>query len=123
VTSTIALEGNGVIKEYVGGCEEWLKKEEAKNAQQKGKGPTTTSPLPTPDSPPKLSLNNKEREALKTLPKKIEKMEAELATLSEKMASADYYQDPASNLTGDAKKLETLESDILVAYERLEALQ
>ena len=28
VTSTIALEGKGAIEEYVGGCEEWLKKEE-----------------------------------------------------------------------------------------------
>ena len=27
VTSTIALEGKGAIEEYVGGCEEWLKKE------------------------------------------------------------------------------------------------
>jgi hypothetical protein len=67
-------------------------------------------------------LSNKEREALNTLPAKIEKMEAELEKLSTLMASADYYQAADSNLAGDAKKLEALEDDILMAYDRLEAL-
>ena len=127
VTSTIALEGDGVIEEYVGGCEEWLKKEELKNAPtKKGKGQPASAPLPTPNTPlsetPKRKLSNKEREALKSLPTKIEKMEAELEKLSTLMASADYYQDPASNLTGDAKKLEALEIEILKSYEQLEEL-
>ena len=37
VTSTIALEGEGGIEEYVGGCEEWLKKEELKKTPKKEK--------------------------------------------------------------------------------------
>ena len=39
------------------------------------------------------------------------------------MASADYYQDPTSDLTGDADKLEKLETEILKSYEKLEELQ
>lgn len=125
VTSTIALEGDGQIEEYTGGCEEWLQKQEAnRNAAKKQK----SSPAPTPkvetapEEAPKRKLSNKEREALKTLPKKIETMEAELEKLSTLMASSDYYQDPKSDLTGDAKRLEKLENDILEAYERLEEL-
>ena len=123
VTSTIALEGKGAIEEYVGGCEEWLKKEELKNISKKGKGQATASPLPTLDEPPKRSLNNKEREVLKTLPSKIENLEIDLEKLSSLMASADYYQDPQSDLTGDAKKVEALEVEILKSYEQLEGLE
>jgi ATP-binding cassette subfamily F protein uup len=128
VTSTIALEGKGHIEEYVGGgCEEWLKKEEAKSlAPKKAKQATPAQALnitPTQAQvPPRGNLSNKEREALNTLPAKIEKMEAELEKLSTLMASADYYQAADSNLAGDAKKLEALEDDILMAYDRLEAL-
>jgi ATP-binding cassette subfamily F protein uup len=127
VTSTIALEGKGHIEEYVGGgCEEWLKKEEAKSlAPKKAKQATPAQALnitPTQAQvPPRGNLSNKEREALNTLPAKIEKMEAELEKLSTLMASADYYQAADSNLAGDAKKLEALENDILMAYDRLEA--
>jgi hypothetical protein len=39
------------------------------------------------------------------------------------MASADYYQDPQSDLTGDAKKVEALEVEILRSYEQLEGLE
>jgi len=123
VTNTIALEGKGAIEEYVGGCEEWLKKEELKNTPKKGKGQATASPLPTLDETPKRSLNNKEREVLKTLPSKIENLETDLEKLSSLMASADYYQDPQSDLTGDAKKVEALEVEILRSYEQLEGLE
>lgn len=123
VTSTIALEGKGAIKEYVGGCEEWLKKEEFRKTSKKGKGKVTSSPLPTLEDMPKRSLNNKEREALKTLPSKIENLEIDLEKLSNLMASAEYYQNPESDLPGDAKKVEALEVEILRSYEQLEGLE
>ena len=71
---------------------------------------------------PARKLSNKEREALKTLPKLIEKLEAEHAALSQKMSSAAYYQDSNSDLSGDAARLEQLEADTLEAYEQLEAV-
>ncbi|MGJ8652411.1 MAG: ATP-binding cassette domain-containing protein [Opitutaceae bacterium] len=126
VTSTIALEGDGVINEYIGGCDEWLKQEEAKKAVgARLDAPASSNkptPSPSPKKPEKRKLTNKEREALKTLPKTIEKLEAEHAKLSKKMASSEYYQDPKSNLTEDAKRLEQLESETLEAYEQWEAL-
>ncbi len=123
VTSTIALEGKGAIVEYVGGCEEWLKKEEFRKTSKKGKGKVASSPLPTHGDTTKRSLNNKEREALKTLPSKIENLEIDLEKLSNLMASAEYYQNPESDLPGDAKKVEALEVEILRSYEQLERLE
>jgi hypothetical protein len=68
-------------------------------------------------------LNNKEREVLKTLPSKIENLEIDLEKLSSLMDSADYYKNPQSDLTGDAKKIEALEVEILRSYEQLEGLE
>ncbi len=125
VTSTIALEGNGQVKEYAGSCDEWLQRQEEKltNLSPKDSRSDKSATLPNSTTSKKRSLTNKEREALKTLPVKIGDMEDEFAMLSTRMASADYYQDSASDLTGDAQKLEILENEILLAYESLEALK
>jgi ATP-binding cassette subfamily F protein uup len=121
VTSTIALEGEGQIEEYVGGCEEWLKKQDA-NKARKGSVPPEPQKPAQKIEPKARTLTNKEREALKTLPQRIEALEAEHAKLSALMASAEYYQDPKSNLSADAKRLEKLEAETLVAYEQWESL-
>ena len=125
VTSTIALEGNGQVKEYAGSCDEWLQRQEEKltNLSAKDSRSDESVTLPNSTTSKKRSLTNKEREAIKTLPVKIGDMEDEFAILSTRMASADYYQDSASDLTGDAQKLGILENEILLAYERLEALK
>ncbi|MDP4694207.1 MAG: ATP-binding cassette domain-containing protein, partial [Opitutales bacterium] len=124
VTSTIALEGDGEINEYIGGCDEWLKKEETRKANVAAakKAPAKAAAAPAEPAKPERKLTNKEREALKTLPKTIEKLEAEHTTLSKKMASSEYYQDPNSKLTEDAARLEQLEAETLTAYEQWEAL-
>ncbi|HAV14439.1 MAG TPA: ABC transporter ATP-binding protein, partial [Opitutae bacterium] len=124
VTSTIALEGDGQINEYIGGCDEWLQKEDAKKANAAAAKKTATKPATTVETPKpaERKLTNKEREALKTLPKTIEKLETEHAKLSEKMASAEYYQDPKSKLNEDSKRLEELEALTLKAYEQWESL-
>jgi ATP-binding cassette subfamily F protein uup len=123
VTSTIALEGNGRVEEYIGGCEAWLSKQEQKKAS---KNSTTQSLVATPSAaqsaPPARKLTNKERESLKSLPQQIEKLEAEHSKLSQQMASAEYYQDTKNNLSSDAKRLEQLESETLKAYTNWEAL-
>jgi ATP-binding cassette subfamily F protein uup len=125
VTSTIALEGDGQVVEYNGGCEDWLEHYEARQAAQvlapKEPAPVVKTSTPAVATPAR-KLSNKEREALKTLPGLIEKLEAEHAALSEKMSSAAYYQDKHSDPAGDAAKLEQLEADTLEAYEQLEAL-
>lgn len=126
VTSTIALEGNGLVTEYNGGCEDWLEQYEARKAAEtlaaKAPAPVAKAAAPAAQAKSERKLSNKEREALKTLPSLIEKLEAEHAALSEKMASAEYYQDKNSDLSGDAQRLEQLESDTMEAYEQWEAL-
>ncbi len=126
VTSTIALEGNGQVREYVGGCDEWLEQHESSKAKPAAKSaakvePVSAAPSQSQTKPRKLS--NKEREALKTLPGKIEQLEKAHAELSAKMATAEYYQDAANDPAKDAQALEQLEAETLEAYERWEAIE
>ncbi|MGB0744911.1 MAG: ABC transporter ATP-binding protein, partial [Opitutales bacterium] len=123
VTSTLALEGDGVITESVGGCEEWLKRYEASKAPmpKQAAPPQNKAANPQPDKARKLS--NKEREALKKLPEKIEILEQEYAELGERMASSAYYKDNNNDPAVDASRLEALETEILEAYEQLEKLE
>ena len=125
-TATIALEGNGRITEYNGGCEDWLENQKARNTQKpksvKVQTATDKAQL-TKTQQPSRKLNNKEREALKNLPDRIAQLEAEHAQLSEKMASAAYYQDTTNDVAADVKRLEQLEAETLAAYEQWEALE
>ena len=65
---------------------------------------------------------NKEREALRTLPVLIEKLEAELKALGEAMNDPAYYDDKANDPARDAKRLEDMQQRITEAYEEWEKL-
>ncbi len=130
VTNTIALEGNGTVTEYNGGCEDWIEQFEAKKAAreqalkkatQERSAQAKAAQNAESTAPPK-KLSQKEREQLKALPAQIEQLEADQSTLCEQMAAPDYYQNPTNDTQADSKKLESLEAQILQAYETWETL-
>ncbi len=124
VTSTIALEGDGTVIENVGGCEDWLARYEARQAaKQKPVAPKVAIAQNNPAPAKARELSKKDREALAALPSQIEQLEAEHAALAARMATSAYYQDPASDLNGDAARLEKLEAQIAAAYKQWEALE
>ena len=120
VTATIALDGKGGVEEYAGGCEDWLEKMSCPKKK--------ANPVPKPrekketESPKKRKLLNKEREALKELPKQIEQMEADRDRITASMQEPDYYRNAENDPLGDQQKLEELENKILEAYETWEEL-
>ena len=120
VTATIALDGKGAVTEYAGGCADWL---ERMSAPKRTKT-RSQEPAPAPvEEPPKRKLLNKEREALKELPKKIERMEAERDRITSAMQSPDYYRNADNDPLGDQAKLEELETSIAQDFERWEELE
>ena len=107
------MNGHGGITEYAGGCEDWLNqinrpKEKAKRAPKPKEKAETVAPK-------KRKLLNKEREALKELPKQIEKMEADRDQITVSMQEPDYYRKPENDPIGDQQRLEELENKILEA--------
>jgi ABC transport system ATP-binding/permease protein len=99
VTSVIVSEGSGVWTEYAGGYSDMLaqrgKGVEAKTAAKQERTRDRSEPVAVRASAKKkLSFND--QHALKTLPGKIEKLDAEIAKLQEKMADPEFYaRDPA----------------------------
>ena len=120
VTATIALDGQGGVTEYAGGCADWLER----MTSPKRTKTRSQEPAPAPvEEPPKRKLLNKEREALKELPRKIERMEAERDRITSAMQSPDYYRNADNDPLGDQAKLEELETSIAQDFERWEELE
>jgi len=122
VTGTLALDGQGNVLEFTGGCSDWMERMIAPEIKKPNLTKEVQSKLST-KNPSKRKLLNKEREALKSLPFDIEEMEAARDRITLAMQEPHYYRDPNNDPHEDQKKLEKLENDILTAYERWDELE
>ncbi|MUM76142.1 ATP-binding cassette domain-containing protein [Pseudodesulfovibrio sp. F-1] len=127
VTSTIAFEAHGVVAEYVGGYDDWLRQRPASPAQPEKtcRAKEQTSRTATRK---KLSYRDKydleqKREALKGLPARIETLESEQTTLQARMSEPDYYKTPGETMAADQTRLEAIEQELENAYGTWEELE
>jgi ATP-binding cassette subfamily F protein uup len=123
VTSTIALEGEGRLQEYVGGYDDWLrqrnKSDDLSHAAPKELKAKRGKP---PREKRKLSFN--EMRELEALPQKIEEMEKAKSELLELLNSPDFYKNHDHvRMTAVNTKLEALEADLTLAYSRWDELE
>lgn len=136
VTSTLVFEGDGVVREYDGGYDDWLRQRTVvKDAtpatspesvsRPSGSGQSRPSSGPLPDgrgiAPRKLSF--KEQRELESLPARIEQLETEQQALHAAMAAPSFYQQPKSDIAAASAKLEALERDLSEAFTRWETLE
>jgi ATP-binding cassette subfamily F protein uup len=124
VTSTLAIEPDGSVKEYDGGYDDYLLQRPAKPERETASRPVVATP-PAPvagalEKPRKL--NNKERRELESLPGKIEELEAAIRVLHDAMADPAYYKRTGAEIAGDKLRLESLEQELAAAYERWDEL-
>jgi len=128
VTSSIVFEGDGQVREYVGGYQDWIaqggklisfadqEKEKADKAKAKLSSATAQSDAAKPKAA-ETKLSYKEQRELDQLPKQIEIIENKIAELAEKIADAGFYQQSQpdtdstlAHLAKQQKELETLEA-------------
>jgi len=122
VSSTLAFEGNGVVSEYVGGYQDWLRQRPA--PQQEKPVAKKEAPKAAPvAAKPKKKLSYKDQRELGALPGKIEKMEAELETAQALIADPDLYKKDPNAFQRASDEIERLGQEILVAMERWEELE
>ena len=121
VTSTLVFEGEGAVKEYVGGYDDWERCRERPPKAVPVRPPTRpTRGKVVPEGIKKLSF--KEERELAELPGRIERLEAELQTLNLQMADEAYYRQPG--FVSEARLSVTrMESELVEAYSRWEALE
>jgi len=120
VTSTIAVEGDGIVHEYVGGYADYLRQRRAPPAPKPAA--KTASPAVTPERPrPVTKLSYKEQRDLQLLPGQIAVLEAEKARIEAALAAPENFKDRAAfDLT--LKRHQQIASDLAVAEERWLAL-
>jgi ATP-binding cassette subfamily F protein uup len=90
VTQTIAYEGDGRWREYIGGYTDWVAQRQtvaiAQAAQAAKPGPVVTAKTEKPPVAQKSKLSFKEQKELDGLPAQIATLEAEQASLTEKLS-------------------------------------
>ena len=128
VTSVLAFEGDGVVNEYVGGYDDWVRERptsattaEATPAPSKSVAPPTVPTPPVPNKARKLSF--KEQKELEFLPADIESLEAEIAATTAAMAQADFYQQSREVMAKTQSELAERQARLETAYARWEALE
>jgi ATP-binding cassette subfamily F protein uup len=119
VTSSLVFEGDGVVNEYVGGYDDWLR-QRAQPVAVVAEKPKTAAVKENPKTAAKLSY--KEQRELEELPKKIELLEADLDELHKTVADPDFYKQGSAKMAEVQKQLDELEQLLSVTYKRWEAL-
>jgi ABC transport system ATP-binding/permease protein len=119
VTSTLILSGDGEVKEYVGGYDDWQKQIESGPASKSPKPAATTPAESKPDAKPtKRKLSYNEKRELEELPKRIEMLEAEQHQLTAQMEAPAFYQQEGGKITEAVNRLETIHQELSQAYQR-----
>jgi ATP-binding cassette subfamily F protein uup len=125
VTSTLVMEGDGVIGEYVGGYSDWQRYA------------ASVARLPRPRLPsrrrctgrccgpaaPKRKLAYKEARELEQLPKTIEKLEGDVEGLTSAMNDPSFYTRSSAEVTAHTQQLAKVQAELDAAYARWEELE
>ena len=137
VTQTLAAEGGGRWREYVGGYSDWLEQRPA------AKPATEPSPGLRPPSPAKAGgrervaegrvrvgakpapskLSYKEARELAQLPARIEALESEQRDLHARLASPDYHRQGAAQIKADGLRVAAIETELATAFDRWAELE
>jgi ATP-binding cassette subfamily F protein uup len=111
VTSTVALEGDGIATEYAGGYSDYLLQ----------RGPRESTAVATPrrekaaSIPPreqKQRLGYKRERALAELPKQIESLQAEIAGLQAALADATLYSRDFKAFAAKSRRLAAAQAEL-----------
>lgn len=128
VTQVIAFEGNGILTEFGGGYDDWLRFSQlrqeattttAKTAETKNKPSPAASTAST--KPAKLSF--KEQKELDEIPFQIDVLEQEQGDINNQLSDGEVYKDQAKAVALQARltEIDILLESLLQRWEELEA--
>jgi ATP-binding cassette subfamily F protein uup len=122
VTSTLVFEGEGVVREYVGGYDDWLRQSAAAAAV------APSPPLPAQDKqrnrtvrPRKLTF--REERELEALPERIGELEGEQERLHLTLADPEFYRSAGAEVVKLNARLAAIDKELAEAYCRWEELE
>jgi ATP-binding cassette subfamily F protein uup len=131
VTSTLVFEGEGKVREYVGGYQDWLRQggsprllgvtESKSGKADLNSAVVKAEPAPVAaavEAPAKKKLSYKLQRELEALPGQIEAMEQQIAAVEAQMADAGFYLRPAAETAAVIAQLSQLQAELDVMVER-----
>jgi len=126
VTSTWVFEGDGVVDEYVGGYEDYLRQKSESTRLSDGKNITNKKQNQKKESELKVKekkkLSYKDKNELDKLPAKIEALEKEQQDLQMLVADGNFYKEPQHLQKEKLDRLKEIEYALNIAYTRWEEL-
>ncbi|RDY68209.1 ATP-binding cassette domain-containing protein [Lysobacter soli] len=127
VTSTLVMEGDGRVGEYVGGYTDWLRQRPVKSvpAASAKAAPTATAVAAATPAPaaPKKKLSYKDARELEQLPVRIEQLETKVAELTAQMNEPSFYQRDAAGIAAHTDLMAKTQAELDAAYERWNELE
>jgi ATP-binding cassette subfamily F protein uup len=124
-TSTLILEGDGLVGEYAGGYDDWLAQREADPPPAPAKAPKPAKAKKRLPQERPRALTFKQKQELAALPQVIEALEREQAQLHERIADPALYAQGGQEATAISARLAELEAEMERAFalwEELEAI-
>ncbi len=123
VTSTMVLEGDETVREYVGGYTDW--------EQQRSKAPVS-NPTETKKQNPreesksvskKKKLSYREQQELSELPTKIDVLEQQQSSFTKAISDPGFFKLPQLEIDATMKQLDQVSKDLEQCYQRWDELE
>jgi ABC transport system ATP-binding/permease protein len=115
VTQVIAFEGNGVLDEFGGGYDDWLRFSQQKQAEKLTKKKENSKPIAKKVEKVKAAapkLSSKEKKELENLPLQIEALESEQLGINTQLTDANIYKEQHDLVKTLQVRLAEIEAEI-----------
>lgn len=119
VTSTLVFEGDGNVKEYVGGYDDWLRQRSMEVKPVK----TSKDNPPPPVIRQKVKFGFRQQKELEALILTIQSLETEQADLYKAMGDSNLYKNDKSAVVSKKERLDEVKKLLAEAYTRWEELE
>ena len=129
ITSTLVMEGDGRIGEYVGGYDDWLRQKKRRGdsdsapASETAAASTDASPASSAPQPAARKLSYKLARELEQLPAQVETLEADIAALGRAMNEPAFFRQDAETVARESARAQALQDELDAAYRRWEELE
>lgn len=118
VTSTIYVAGDGEVREYDGGYDDFIRQRNALPPADVPSRPISRAEAGASEPGVKAKLSFKERRELDEIPDQIMALEAEQAALHQQMGAAAFFKQPPAAISNATRRLEELTAELTSRYER-----
>ncbi len=128
VTSTLVMEGDGRVGDYVGGYSDWLRQRPTRGESARATAAAAPKAVAPPavvaatPAAPKRKLSYKDQRELELLPRTIEDLETKIATLTAAMHEPAFYQRDHAAVNAHNAEIAAAHAALEQAFARWEAL-